>query len=343
MRSLTHPDLAPLSIGCAILGSGGGGDPAYSIAMAKYQLQQHGPVQVISVDELKEDDFIMPIAFMGAPLVGMEKLPSGREFNVLMDLIEKSVGRRPTVLMAVEIGGSNGFAPFLVAHSLGLPVLDGDLMGRAFPQLQMTACSVVGIPVSPAFLADSLGNTVMIESESVETLEAIGRHVSVSMGSSCAIAFALMNRQQAQQAVIPNTLKRAIEIGRAVLDAKENPIEALLKFAGGKFLGEGTILSVDQSIKNGFLEGSVTLSGGFEVLYQNEYLLAKKEGRPIAYTPDILMLLEKESATPIPTESLRYGLKVALIALPAPAIWKTDKGLSLVAPACFGYTLEETS
>ncbi len=339
MRSLTVHDLAFLSIGCAILGSGGGGDPAYSIAMAKHHLQQYGPIKVLSMDELGPDDFVMPIAFMGAPLVGMEKLPSGREFDLILDMVEKTFGRRPTVLMAAEIGGSNGFAPFCVAGKLGLPVLDGDLMGRAFPQLEMTSCSVTDVSISPAFFADSQGNTVMIESNSVSEMESIGRYVAISMGSSCAIAFALMDKEQAKRAVIPNALTWAMEIGQAMLQTKD-PLEALLQHTEGVCLGEGTVTSVNQSIKNGFLEGSVAIVGenaSFELLYQNEYLLAKKDGHVIATTPDILMLVEKESGTPISTESLRYGLKVALIALPAPAIWKTEKGLSLVGPKCFGY------
>ena len=40
-------------------------------------------------------------------------------------------------VMAGEIGGGNGIEPLVVGSRLGLPVVDGDLMGRAFPELQV--------------------------------------------------------------------------------------------------------------------------------------------------------------------------------------------------------------
>jgi DUF917 family protein len=40
-------------------------------------------------------------------------------------------------IMAGEVGGGNGLEPLVVGSRLGLPVVDGDLMGRAFPELQV--------------------------------------------------------------------------------------------------------------------------------------------------------------------------------------------------------------
>lgn len=41
-------------------------------------------------------------------------------------------------LLAGEVGGGNGIEPLSVGSRLGLPVVDGDLMGRAFPELQVS-------------------------------------------------------------------------------------------------------------------------------------------------------------------------------------------------------------
>ena len=46
-------------------------------------------------------------------------------------------GRRVTALLAAEAGGGNCLEPLVVGARLGLPVVDGDLMGRAFPELQV--------------------------------------------------------------------------------------------------------------------------------------------------------------------------------------------------------------
>ena len=39
--------------------------------------------------------------------------------------------------MSGEVGGGNGVGALLLAARLGLPAVDGDLMGRAFPELQV--------------------------------------------------------------------------------------------------------------------------------------------------------------------------------------------------------------
>ncbi len=345
MQTLTIKDLEYLAIGTAILGSGGGGNPENEVLMTKHSMQQHGPIQLRDPSSLTKEDFILPVAVMGAPLVGLEKLRSGREFLHLMKLVEKNQARKPTLLMPLEIGGANAFAAFAIAGQMGLPVLNGDLMGRAFPQLQMTSFTIKEIIPSPLFLADSLGNTAVIESNDTMTLENIARHITVSMGSSCCIAFCPINGEKAKHAVVPHTMTQAIEIGKVIAQAREkglDPIDAFLTDSQAVCLGNGTITSIEQSIKQGFLEGSVCILGEetrYELLYQNEYLLAKKDGLTMACTPDILMLLERETATPITSESLRYGLQVCLIAMPAPAIWQSKRGLELAGPQCFGYPI----
>lgn len=40
-------------------------------------------------------------------------------------------------VLAGEVGGGNGIEPLVVGSRLGVPVVDGDLMGRAFPELQV--------------------------------------------------------------------------------------------------------------------------------------------------------------------------------------------------------------
>lgn len=40
-------------------------------------------------------------------------------------------------MAGLQVGGGNCLEPLVVGSSLGLPVVDGDLMGRAFPELQV--------------------------------------------------------------------------------------------------------------------------------------------------------------------------------------------------------------
>jgi uncharacterized protein len=47
------------------------------------------------------------------------------------------VGGRFSALLCAEVGGGNCLEPLVVGARLGLPVTDADLMGRAFPELQV--------------------------------------------------------------------------------------------------------------------------------------------------------------------------------------------------------------
>ena len=57
MRWLTENDIEHIAVGAAVLGTGGGGDPFIGKMMALGAIDKHGPVKVINIDELKDDDF----------------------------------------------------------------------------------------------------------------------------------------------------------------------------------------------------------------------------------------------------------------------------------------------
>ena len=65
----------------------------------------------------------------------------------------------------------------------GLPVLDADGLGRAFPELQMYLPFILGSPPYPACLADNKGEVVAISHcASPKALEDVLRTEVVRMG-----------------------------------------------------------------------------------------------------------------------------------------------------------------
>lgn len=194
-------------------------------------------------------------------------------------------------------------SPLFIAGQLDLPVVDADEIGRAFPELQMSSSNLMGISPSPAFLADSQGNTVVVRAKDATAAEHISRHITVAMGSNCALAIYLLEGRQAVRCTIPNTVSKAIALGRAVKQSQQ-PIQGLLDVTGGQRLTEGTIHDINQQVRDGFLEGTVRI-GDVELLFQNEYLLARRGKEVLGCTPDILMLLETDSGTPVTSELLK--------------------------------------
>lgn len=337
MFKITDESIEDLAVGSAILGSGGGGDPTYAKWMLRHQLAEYGPISIRTPESLTESDWVVPLALMGAPLVSIEKVLSGQELEAVLDAIERDSGRQITALMIGEIGGANAFTPLLIAGKRGLPVVDADLLGRAFPRLEMNSATLQGLSVSPVWMADALGHQVCIRADDPRRIEQLARQVTVGMGSSCAFGFAVGDGQFVKSHCVRGSLSRALQLGACVRSAKD-PFLAL-KNAGASFLASGVISDINSVVDAGFLQGQVSLAtkeGPVTLHYQNEYLFVERNGHCLASTPDLLVLAD-DSGLPIMSESLRFGIQVQLLSLPAPREWKTAAALALVGPEQFGY------
>ncbi len=343
MKKITIDDLYYLQLGSAMLGSGGGGDPYYSYLMAKHQIETFGEIDLIDLSDLDDEDLICPIAVMGAPLINKEKLLSGREINAPIEALQKSLKLDISALMPGEIGGANAFAPLLIAAKKKMPVLDADLIGRAFPKLQMNSCNLHHMSPAPAVLADSLGNTVIINTPHIDDLERMARAVTIAMGSSAGIALHIMKASVAKRCVVQGSISRAIEIGKILSLAQHHQrskAEALVEKGLATTIAEGIVTDIHHEMKNGFFEGFVKIKTDtrqIQINSQNEYLIAKENEKTLVATPDIIMLMEQSSGTLITSENIKYGLEVVVLSLPAPSIWTTKEGLALTGPEVFGY------
>jgi DUF917 family protein len=248
--------------------------------------------------------------------------------------------------MPFEIGGSNAVTPVMVAAQLNLPILDADMMGRAFPEAQMSSCHLLGASPNPGFITDCLDNTAVIYAKDSLKMEKIGRQVTVAMGSIAAFGYYPISGSQAEKYCLHKSISKAISIGKAHKKAKKegaDPLEAILHVCKGIYIGSGKIIDIDRAISKGFLNGTVLIQNKdekIELAFQNEFLIAKRNGKIVATTPDIITLLEQETGTPISSEILQFGLNVNIIALPAPSLWTTPKGLDVVGPRVFGYDVE---
>ncbi|MGO1775784.1 MAG: S-methyl thiohydantoin desulfurase domain-containing protein, partial [Agrococcus casei] len=171
LTAVEASDIAALAAGCAIFGTGGGGAVYTSNISTERSLTEHGPVPLKTVDDLDADDTVILMSGIGAPTVGIEMLSSADQMGVMVREAERMLGRPITALMAAEIGGSNGIGPVGWAARLGLPVLDADGMGRAFPKATMVAMNVAGVPCDISVMADVVGNVVTHNTVDIAWLE----------------------------------------------------------------------------------------------------------------------------------------------------------------------------
>src|SRR5919108_5591225 len=146
MILLDHNTLEDIALGATVLGTGGGGDPTLGKLMAQQAVARHGPIQLLPLDELPDDAWVIPTAMMGAPTVLVEKIPAGTEVLDAFRLLERRLQCRAVATLSIEAGGVNSMTPMAVAAGLGVPIVDADGMGRAFPEIQMVTPTLHNVP-----------------------------------------------------------------------------------------------------------------------------------------------------------------------------------------------------
>jgi DUF917 family protein len=250
-------------------------------------------------------------------------------------------------LMSAEIGGSNGMSPVVWCAHAGLPLLDADGMGRAFPEVPQVTMEVAGISPNPAVMTDERGNIIVFEGVDGHWMERMERAAAVEFGGQAYSSEYQMTVAQAKTATARGTVSLAIRIGAAVLGAEHDPIASLIDTVRAVALIEGKIVDVERRVTGGFVRGSATIEGvgtgsdrALRLEIQNENLVALEDGEVRAIVPDIITVCDTETGIPIHTERLRYGQRVTVIAFPCDPIWRTDRGLELAGPRAFGYDLD---
>jgi len=187
-RRIGPEELEDIAIGAAVLGTGGGGDPYVGKLWAQQRLMARGAVELVEVDDVADDALVIAAAMMGAPSIIIEKIPNGGELVAAFRAVEEACGARAQAVMCIEAGGINSTIPFAVAADLGLPVIDADGMGRAFPEVQMVSFAAHGLPATPMAIADEHGNVTLLRSVSAEWAERLGRALVVAEGGASVIA-----------------------------------------------------------------------------------------------------------------------------------------------------------
>jgi len=353
-REFPIESIDALAIGAWILGTGGGGSPYLAQLNLTNLYKQGKTCRLIQPEELRDDDLVAVVSQMGAPLVGQERLIDPATLARAVCLMEEFIGQKFTAIMAVEIGGGNALSPFLAAALLDLPVVDADAMGRAYPEAQNTSFAIGNLKMYPLSLVDCRDNeSIVSKVPSWIWMERISRTITTEVGSVASTCKAPRTGAEVKEWGILHTVTQATRIGQTVLEARRNhndPVQAILELEGGKTLFVGKITDVDRVATGGFLRGKARVSGlgndqGEDLVleFQNEWLVARRNEEPIAMTPDLICLLDTDSGDAIGTETVRYGQRVTVIALPSPEILRTERGLLNVGPRTFGYDFDYRS
>jgi DUF917 family protein len=264
--------------------------------------------------------------------------------------MSRYLGRPIGAVMSAEIGGVNSVIPLSVGRELGLPVIDGDCMGRAYPEIQLVTLTLYGHQAAPLAVADEHGNVTIVDSIDNFWAERIARPVAVEMGAIAGGVGYPVTVRDLKEAAILNSVTWAESVGAAIRESHVrhvDPINAVLAATRGFRIFSGRIVDVQRRTERGWARGETRLAGlddyagrAMTVRFQNEHLVAIEDDEIVVSVPDLIAILDSERGEPITTENLRYGFRVTVIGIPCDAKWRTPEGIALGGPRHFGYDID---
>ncbi|ODV96999.1 hypothetical protein PACTADRAFT_79427 [Pachysolen tannophilus NRRL Y-2460] len=374
---ISKTDLDFLKVGTYILGCGGGGNPYphYIDVLTRMNADSTDVVKVVDYkDALKyaTDGIggVVTVGSAGSPTVGCEQL-KGDEFNQSFNLLADYVGKKPDAVMNLEIGGGNGFASLWcgLKSNFDIPVIDCDLMGRAYPTLWQTLPLTLqeyedGSYFTPSAFSDGNMNKMVIqEAQNDVIMENIIRASLSEIGGAVAVVTKPAPMVDLKTRSVHNSLSLAWRIGKAVLLARshseiENLPSKILDSIGGngivgKLLFRGKIIGVDRKLFKGHIYGEVIIENEsldkLRIPFKNENISAdllpydsknassKDSWETICSVPDLITVCDANTGDAVGTQDYRYGLQVFVLGIAPSNLWTdTEKAIEIGGPKSFG-------
>ncbi len=353
MRTLDMETLRDILVGCAFLGTGGGGSLKTGLATVAADLKAGREIRLADIDELPQDTWVATPYYCGSLAPSGKTAFAGaaaphdlRECELAVKVLEKHLGVRIGATVATELGGGNTAAAFSVAARLGLPAVDADGAGRSVPDLQHSTYFVAGVPIAPMGIANKYGDTALIPSVVDDFhAEALVRAMAVASGGHVGVADHPGRIGEVRRGLVEKSITFSGKVGRAIRAKSTELVDALLGATGGYLLFHGVVAKDSEyEDREGFTFGEIAIRGAgrdrgrrYRIWFKNENIISWKDGKVDVTAPDLICLIDVDRREPVLNPWATRGQRVAVFGLPAPAIWRTTRGVETFGPKYFGF------
>ncbi len=329
---LKREDIDPLLEGLAIFGTGGGGSPAWGKAILENDFDCGRTPRLVDLQTIADAGTVVSGGIMGSVKVleqmGTEKIMRHWEekFELLevTRVMEQLLGKPIEYVVPFEVGGLNTPVILSLGARMGVPVIDGDALGRSAPETQMTSFIGHDVSLTPMPLVDMQGNVVVVQSATDPTFpDQVGRFVISRGGGLGANNHYPMSGKTAKRVIIPNTISASLHLGKTVAQARQagtDPVAAVAREVGGQLLFQGEITTMQEAEALGFYFTTVGLQGQgrfaqhkAELTIKNETMYLAIDGAPRAYFPDLVLMLDPETGRGLMSVELSIGRAVSLV------------------------------
>ncbi len=363
MTSLSRQDLMDILAGCTILGTGGGGDLSEGISLIDKALSLGKRFDLVALADVPDEAVICTPYMLGAisalppeQEAAYARLPRIDEEPILLAYgrMQEALGVEFYGAVPCEMGGSNTAIAFFAAAMSGHKIIDADPAGRAVPEITHSTYYLNDLPAAPIMLANEFGEVMRLDHIADDLrAETIVRALSVVSRNDIAAIDHALPAAQLRGTIIPGTITKALKLGRAHRQALENGAdasEAIARTGEGRVVFRGQITDCDWRTEAGFTLGSILMSGrgadagvDYKITLKNENMAAWRNGEVHATVPDLICLIDTKTGQPITNPDYQSGQSVAVVILPAPDAFRSERGLATFGPSYAGVDAPFTS
>ena len=356
MRELALQELEDILVGCAIFGTGGGGSLERGLQTVRQDAAAGKTVRLATLSDLADATLVVSPYYAGSvsplspeQIKAYEHLPRIPDepplvaARALAAYLQAPIG----AVLATELGGGNTATALSTAAHLGVPVLDADPAGRAVPELIHSTLYLGGISITPLAVANQFGDVAVIQKVANDgRAEALVRAMAVVSQNHVGVADHPAPARDLRGKVVEGAISQAERVGAALRRARAegtDPVAAVCRAGGGYRLFTGVVSEAWWKDEAGFTVGEIGVRGtgadtgsNYRLRFKNEHMVSWRDGAIDVTVPDLICLLDARTGEPVLNPAAREGQEVAIIGFPAPAAWRTQKGLAIFGPGYVG-------
>lgn len=353
MRKLDLQELKDIMMGCAILGTGGGGSLAEGISVVEKEWNTGKEFKMLDFDEIEDEAYYASPYYCGCMIPEEqeveEEIFDGTDIALSVEALEKYMQTNFHGVVSIEYGAGNTGEVMAIAAKTGKCIVDADAAGRAVPELQFSTYYMTGQPITPLAVGTIYGDIAIIPTVKDDArAEALARFMAVATNGAVGMTDHPIQGKYLKKSVIPGALSHAQKVGQARRQAEEagdNPIHAILEAANGKLLFTGLATAeTNWEDKDGFTFGNIYLEGIEEnenqnarVWYKNENMMMWVDGKLRLTCPDLICVVDSVTGKPITNPNCKEGMELCVLGFHCHDLWKTEKALEILNPRFFGF------
>lgn len=327
-RILVEKDVEAAVKGGSVYAAGGGGWADHG-RMLGYAAVNVGKPELVSIEELGDNDWIATAAAIGAPASTTPWEMQGIDYVKAVQLLQETLGEKLSGLIIGQNGKSSTLNGWLPSAILGTKVVDavGDI--RAHPTGDMGSIGMAGSPeqmIQTAVGGNRTENRYieLVVKGATAKISPVLRAAADQSGGFIASCRNPLRASYVRKNAALGGISMALKLGEAIIEAEKKGgsaiIDAICKTTGGHILAEGTITKKDVVYtKEAFDIGTITVGAGDKAVtlhVMNEYMAVDDaSGTRVATFPAVITTLSEEGE-PLSVGQLKGGMHVFILHVP---------------------------